>query len=179
MPAFLSSLPVSLVQPGRACALCLCWECCQLLCAWGGGTSSAAAQGSHSPCMALPWSEVPNTEMRPEDTGVALSGLLCIESQENTKRSLPNPRQSLTRGSLQGVHGPPGSLFCGRGLCLARGGQRAPCPHKAAAAAGPSPGREALTSWTSSHPPQLSWHPRQRRTPLTGQSIPPSLLQIQ
>lgn len=106
MPAFLSSFPVSLLQPGRACALCLCWECCRHLCARAGRTSPAAAQCSRSPCTALPGSEVTNTEMRLEDTVVALSGLLCSESQEKTKRNLPYPSQALTHGSLQGVHAP-------------------------------------------------------------------------
>lgn len=45
--------------------------------------------------MALARPEVPNTEVRSEDALVALSGLLCSESQERTKRSLPYPSQAL------------------------------------------------------------------------------------
>lgn len=107
-------LPILLpCQSFAACALCLCWECCRHLCARAGRTSPAAAQCSRSPCTALPGSEVTNTEMRLEDTVVALSGLLCSESQEKTKRNLPYPSQALTHGSLQGVHAPqvPCSLW--------------------------------------------------------------------
>lgn len=172
LPSYPHSLSVfsSQAEP----VLCACAG--NALC-WGGRTSPAA---EHSPCVALARSEVPNTETRPEDTVVALLGWLCSESQERAKRSLLYPSQSLTHGSLQGVHAPPGSLVSVARVCAL---QEVASEHldPTSQQLHQALCREALSSWSSSHPPQLgllSWCPWHRRT-LTEHRIPLSLLEKQ